>query len=91
MFVIIITVDKKTGEIIKSPDIISRGFVYLKESRELLKESRQKAIQIVKDIMNNGGNINWNNVKSEIRKRIGQSLYSRTQRRPMVLPVIIEV
>ncbi len=91
MFVLIITVDKKTGKIIKSPDIISRGFVYLKESKDLLRDTRQKARKIVREIMDNGGNINWNNVKSEIRKRIGQSLYSRTKRRPMVLPVIIEV
>jgi len=91
MFVLIITVDKQTGKIVKSPDIISRGFVYLRESKKLLRETRKKSISIVKEIMNNGGNINWNNIKGEIRNRIGQFLYSKTRRRPMVLPVIIEV
>ena len=91
MFVIIIAIDKKTGKIINSPDIISRGFVYLKESKDLLRETRRKAIQIVNQIVQSGGSVNWSYVKSEIRNKIGQFLFSKTKRRPMVLPVIIEV
>jgi len=91
MFVIIIVIDKKTGKIINSPDIISRGFVYLKESRDLLRDTRRKSIQIVNQIVQSGGSVNWGYVKSEIRSKIGQFLFSKTKRRPMVLPVIIEI
>ncbi len=91
MFVIIIAINKKTGKIINSPDIISRGFVYLRESKDLLRETRRKSVQIVNQIVQNGGSVNWGYVKSEIRNKIGQFLFSKTKRRPMVLPVIIEV
>lgn len=91
MFVIIVAVDKQTGKIIKSPDIISRGFVYLRESKDLLKETRHKTRLMINNLVQNGGTVNWSNVKSELRNKLGQFLYSKTQRRPMVLPVIIEV
>jgi len=91
MFVIIIAVSKQTGKIINSPDIISRGFVYLRESKDLLRETRKKSIQIVNQIVQSGRSVNWGYVKSEIRNKIAQFLFSKTQRRPMVLPVIIEV
>lgn len=92
IFVIIAIVDSKTGKIRTSPDIISRGFIYLKESQELLKEVRQKTRVIVENITVKGIHpINWVHVKDELRDKIGQFLFSKTQRRPMVLPVVIEV
>ena len=91
MFVIIATVDRKTGKVKGSPDIISRGFIYLRESKELLKETRKKVIYIINKATGSGGAVNWTYVKNEVRNKIGQFLYTKTQRRPMVLPVIIEV
>jgi len=92
IFVIITIVDSKTGKIRTSPDIISRGFIYLKESQELLREVRQKTKTIVEDITVRGAHpINWTHVKDTVREKIGQFLFSRTHRRPMVLPVVIEV
>mgnify|MGYP001574650545 CR=1 FL=1 len=92
IFVIIAIIDSKTGKIRTSPDIISRGFIYLKESQELLKETRQKIRTIVESMTINGRHpINWVHVKDELRDRIGQFLFSKTERRPMVLPVVIEV
>jgi len=91
MFVIVAVVDRQTGKVRGSPDIISRGFVYLRESKELLKETRRKVIGIIHKTTGSGGAVNWVYVKDEIRNKIGQFLFSRTQRRPMILPVVIEV
>jgi len=91
MFVIIVTVDSQTGKVKSSPDIISRGFIYMRENKELLYQVRER----VKDIVNHsvGGPelINANYIKEGIRDKIGQFLYNKTERRPMVLPVVIEV
>jgi len=91
MFVIVAVVDRQTGKVRGSPDIISRGFVYLRESKELLRETRRKVIGIIHKTTGSGGAVNWVYVKDEIRNKIGQFLFSRTQRRPMILPVVIEV
>ena len=91
MFVIVVVVDKQTGNVRGSPDIISRGFVYLRESKELLRDTRKRVIGIVNRATGSGGAVNWSYVKDEIRNKIGQFLFSRTQRRPMILPVVIEV
>jgi len=74
-----------------SPDIISRGFVYLRESKQLLKETRKKVIEIVDKAAGTGGVVNWSYIKDEIRNKIGGFFYTKTQRRPMILPVVIEV
>ena len=91
MFVVIATIDRQTGKIKGSPDIISRGFVYLRESKTLLAETRKKVIAIVNQSAGSGKIANWSYIKDEIRNKIGQFLYSKTERRPMILPVIIEV
>jgi len=91
MFVIIAVVDRQTGKVKGSPDIISRGFVYLRESKELLKNVRKRTINIVDKAAGSGGAVNWVYVKNELRDKIGKFLFLKTKRRPMVLPVVIEV
>lgn len=91
MFVIVAVVDRTTGKVKGSPDIISRGFVYLRESKDLLRDTRRKVIGIINQAMGNGGAVNWVFIKDEIRNKIGDFLFSKTERRPMVLPVVIEV
>jgi len=91
MFVIVMVVDKQTGKVRGSPDIISRGFVYLRESKDLLRETRNKVIEIVNKSAGANGAVNWTYIKDEIRNKIGQFFYTKTQRRPMILPVVIEV
>lgn len=90
MFVIIATIDKKTGKLVGSPDIISRGFVYMREKENLINQTRD---QIKKIFSTHKGRVpdNWSNIKQKIRESIGSFLYQKTKRRPMVLPVIIEV
>jgi ribonuclease J len=91
MFVIIVIIDRQTGKVKNSPDIISRGFVYLRESKELLKETRRKVINIINQITGSNKTFNLIYLKNEVRDKIGQFLYTKTKRRPMILPVIIEV
>jgi ribonuclease J len=91
MFVIIATIDRQSGKIKNSPDIISRGFIYMKESKQLLAEARKKVKDIVEHTTAPGASIDWVYVKDSLRDKMGQFLYSKTRRRPMILPVIIEV
>ena len=91
MFVIIITVDSQNGEVRNSPDIISRGFIYMRESKELLYQVRERVKNIVHQAAGHHSPINHDLIKDNIRDKIGQFLYTKTERRPMVLPVIIEV
>jgi len=91
MFVIIAVIESKTGLVHGEPDIISRGFVYLRESKDLLNQTREKVKEIVKQTASNEHTVNWSYVKDNIRDKIGQFLYTKTQRRPMVLPVVIEI
>jgi len=91
MFVIIALIDSKTGKIRGEPDIISRGFVYLRESKELLKQTRERVKEIVNKTASAEHSTNWAYVKDNLRDKIGQFLYNKTQRRPMVIPVVIEV
>ncbi len=89
IFVVIAVVDKKTRKIKNSPDIISRGFVYLRESQALLTEVRKKVMEII----SKGGKQNKDvkDMKPEIKSKIESFLYSKTKRRPLVLPVVIEI
>jgi ribonuclease J len=88
--VLIVTVDTKTGKLAQSPDIISRGFVYLKEQQPLVEQMRAS----VKSIVLRSAPKTWadtTQVKGQLRDRIGQFLFTKTQKRPMVIPVVIEV
>lgn len=90
MIVIIATIDSKTGSIIGNPDLISRGFVYMKENRDLIEKTRMKVKKIVKD-KNPMTPADDDYIKNKIRNDIGQFLFNSTKRRPMVLPVVIKV
>jgi len=91
MFVIIAVIDRQTGKVKGNPDIISRGFIYLRESKQLLSETRKKVIEIVEQTTSSNGTVNWIYIKDQIRNKIGEFLFQKTQRRPMVLPVVIKV
>lgn len=90
MIVIIATIDAKTGNIIGNPDIISRGFIYMKESRDLIEKTRMRVKKIVKD-KNPMTPADDDFIKNKIRNDVGQFLFTQTKRRPMVLPVVIKV
>ena len=91
MFVIIVVVDHKTGKVKGSPDIISRGFIYLRESKDLLKQVRKHSVEVVNKRSHSGGNTNWSDAREDVKKKVEDFLFTKTERKPMVLPVIIEV
>src|SRR4030043_2018327 len=90
MIVIIATIDTKTGDPIGNPDIISRGFVYMKENKELIQKTRMRAKKICQDIDSKSPAFD-DFIKNKMRDEIGQYLYRQTKRRPMILPVVIKV
>jgi ribonuclease J len=90
MIVVITTIDSKTGKLIQNPDIISRGFVFLKDNKILIEDIRQK----VKKLVIKSDPSTWadtNQIKNNIRDKIGQFVFTKTEKRPMILPVVIEV
>ncbi len=90
MVVVIATLDRKTGRFLKNPDIISRGFIYLRENKELVEDLRKKIRSIVSRIPRYQS-IEPDYLKSLMRDQIGQFLYNKTKRRPMILPVVVQV
>jgi len=90
MIVVIATIDSKTGEPIGNPDLISRGFVYMKENKDLIEKTRMKAKKIVKS-SESRTRTDVDHIKNKLRDDIGQFLFTKTKRRPMVLPVVIKV
>jgi ribonuclease J len=90
-FIVIITlVDSNTGKVVGSPDIISRGFIYLKDNKDLLMQIRKK-IRFIIESHDGQKDPNATYIKEAIRNQIGLFLFQKTERRPMVLPVLIEV
>ena len=89
MIVVIATIDTKRCDLVQNPDLISRGFIYLKENKTLIEETRNRVKKIFKG--NIQTDIDDNYFKNKIRNDIGEFLYQKTKRRPMVLPVIIKV
>ncbi len=90
MVVVIVQVEKRTGKLIGSPDIISRGFIYMKEHQELIKQTRDRVKKLVVD-KDPKSAADTKYIRDQIRDKIGTFLFKKTERRPMVLPVIIEV
>jgi ribonuclease J len=90
MVVIISTIDRDKGRLLKNPDIISRGFIYIKENQEFLEEIRKHVRNVVQRIPNYR-DIEPDYLKTLIRDQIGQFIYNKTRRRPMIIPVLIEI
>jgi ribonuclease J len=85
----VLTVDKETGQPIAGPDIVSRGFVYMRDSEELLEASRERILESLIGL--NGHSSDWSFVKDKIKHTLSEFLYEKTHRRPMILPVVMEV
>lgn len=93
IFVIIVTVDHETGEIATSPDIISRGFIYMRENEQLVHKARAEIKKIFARHTDKRGTtkVDWTMTKQKLRDEMGEFLFNETERRPMVIPVVIEV
>jgi ribonuclease J len=91
MFVIVAVIDVKTGKIRKSPDIISRGFIYLKESQDLLNQTRLLVKKSVEESVGGMHPINFDYIKNNVREKVGRFLFQETSKRPIIIPVLLEV
>lgn len=91
MFVIIALIDPNTGKLKKSPDLISRGFIYLKENQELLRQVRIIIKKTVDDSNMQKDSMDFDRIKAEIGENIAKFLYQKTSKRPLIIPVILSV
>ena len=91
IFMIVAIINLKTGKVRKSPDIISRGFVYLKESQDLLHRVRFLIKKTIETATSKQHPINFDYVRNEVRETVGKFLFKETHKRPIILPVLIEV
>ncbi|MES3031729.1 MAG: ribonuclease J [Patescibacteria group bacterium] len=91
MFVIIALLDQKTGKLKKSPDLISRGFVYLKENQELLRQVRIIIKKSVEEGAAKKNPIDFDYIKAGLGETVSKFLYQKTEKRPLVIPVILGV
>lgn len=90
ILVVVVTLSKQDGKILSGPDIISRGFVYVRESEELFEEANRIVTQTLSKCIEE--NIqDWTTLKNNVRDALGRYLYDVTRRRPMILPIIMEV
>jgi len=91
LIVVVVTYDGITRELRAGPDIISRGFVYVRESEDLMEETREIVRKTFNKWQKERGNCDWSNIKTDIKDVLRQFMWSKTKRSPMILPVIIEV
>ncbi len=90
IMIVVVTLNKEVGEVVAGPDIVTRGFVYVRESEKLIDEAKEK----VKDALDNctkRGITEWAVIKAHVRDRLSKYLYDMTGRRPMIMPIIMEV
>lgn len=91
MFVIIATVNPKNGRLRKSPDIISRGFVYLRENQDLLQQTRMIIKKTIEDSAKGQQPVNFDFVKNNVTDAVARFLFEKTNKRPIVIPVVLGV
>ncbi|MGB7605379.1 MAG: ribonuclease J [Lutisporaceae bacterium] len=90
LIVIVVTISKENGQVVAGPDIISRGFVYVRESEDLMDDAKN----IIKDALTKCEEkqiTEWGTIKSQVKDSLREFIYSKTKRNPMILPIIMEI
>lgn len=90
IMIVVVTIDKESCHVVSGPDIVSRGFVYVREAEGLMDEARDK-VQAALERCEENNVSEWSAIKSTVRDSLGRFLYERTRRRPMILPIIMEI
>jgi ribonuclease J len=90
ILMVVLTIDKETGQPLAGPDIVSRGFVYMRDAEELLENAREQVLVSFFG-MDHHQSSDWSFVKDKIKATLSEFLYQKTHRRPMILPVVVEV
>jgi len=90
ILIIVVTMDRQTNRVVSGPDIVSRGFVYVRESEALMEEARARVQQAL-DRCEDENVREWSAIKSNVRDALSRYLFDKTRRRPMILPIIMEI
>ena len=90
ILIVVVTMSRKTGKVVAGPDVVSRGFVYVRESEALMDEAREKAKEAL-DTCLAQSNTDWGALKGAVRDSLNRYLWEKTKRRPMILPIIMEI
>lgn len=90
LIVVVATIDSVSGEVIAGPDVVSRGFVYVREAEELIEDAKRVASRALEDCMDQHIR-EWSSIKTRLRDDVSRLMYERTKRSPMILPVLMEV
>lgn len=90
IFIVVVTIDKENNFIAAGPDIVSRGFVYVREAENLMEEAKER-VQIALDKCTEVGLSDWSLIKGAVRDSLNRFLYEKTKRRPMILPIVMEI
>lgn len=91
VFVSVVTIDRKKRQVVSKPKLTSRGFVYVKANRDLMKEASDLTVKQIEDYLTNNKSFDWNELKAGVRDVLSRFLFEQTRRRPMVMPVVMEV
>lgn len=90
IIIVVVTINKEAGEVVAGPDIVSRGFVYVRESEQLIEDAREKVREAL-DVCVKRNLTEWAVIKSQVREKLSRYLHEKTGRRPMILPIIMEI
>ena len=91
IIIVVLTLDQYTGQLLAGPDIVTRGFVYVRESEMLIEDATSVVYEAVVRQIENGNNADWSKIKGVIKDRLGDYIWKKMKRTPMILPIIMEV
>lgn len=90
IMIVVLALDRASGYLVSGPELVSRGFVYVRESDELMEEARELLESVIENCLSRGIT-DWGKIKSSIKDALGEYVWKKTKRRPMILPIILEV
>jgi len=89
--IVVLTLERGTNQVLAGPDIVSRGFVYVRESEDLMEEAKQVLCDAIENCLIHNRYADWNRIKMVIRDTMNDFIWKKTKRRPMILPIIMDV
>lgn len=90
LIIIVAAIDRNNGTIVSGPELVSRGFVYVKENEDLINDAREKAMEVIEETIS-GGFKDWNTIKNGVRDEMRKYIFTRTKRSPIILPIFLDV
>ena len=91
LIIVVAAIDRSSGEIVSGPDIVSRGFVYVRENEDLINDAKRIALQALEDTLEGNGSKDWNSIKNNVREELRKFIFKKTKRSPIILPIFLDV